>query len=134
MQLGRRSLSRDALMRRTLVAGALFNFVAAAMVLLPGSLGRLADLPPSAPRLYSWLLALFIVLFGGVYAWLSRRRVIDRPLVAMAIVGKFGVFFVALVCLLLGDISSKAFAPAVGDLGFGLVFLWWLNGAPSPQS
>lgn len=121
-------MSRDVVMRRTLVVGAIFNLFAAAMVLLPQSLGRLADLPQSAPRFYSWLLALFIILFGGVYAWLSRRPTIDRPLVAVAVIGKTGVFLVALTCLFLGEISTNTFAPAIGDLLFAGIFLWWLSG------
>lgn len=120
-------MNHDLVIRRTLVVGAIFNLAAAAMVLSPSSLGRFADLPLTAPRFYSWLLALFIVLFGCVYAWLSRRPEIDRPLVVLAVFGKCGVFLVALACLLLGDISAKAFAPAVGDLVFGLIFLWWLR-------
>lgn len=119
-------MNPDAVMRSALMFAAIFNFSAAAMVVFPASLGRLADLPLSAPRFYSWLLAFFITLFGGVYAWLSRRPVIDRPLVVMAIVGKTGVFLVALACLALGDISVRSFAPAFGDLLFGLVFLWWI--------
>lgn len=124
-------MSRDVFMRRTLVAGAVFNCAAAAMVLFPSSLGSFADFPTSAPRLHTWILALFVALFGGAYAWLSRRPVIDRPLVVMAVLGKCGVFLVSLACLLLGDISVKTFAPGVVDLAFAVVFLWWLNGPSS---
>ena len=121
-------MNRDAVMRPVLVVGALFNFFAAAIVLFPDSIGGFADLPLSGSRFYSWMLALFIGLFGGVYVWLSRRPVIDRPIVVLAAVGKTGVFAVALACLLLGELSPQAFAPAVGDLLFAFVFLWWLAG------
>ena len=122
------TVNRDVFMRRTLVVGAAFNFLAAAMVLFPQSLGRVADIPQGAPRFHSWLLALFIFLFGCVYAWLSRRAVIDRPFVVLAVVGKTGVFLVAFACWWFGEISARAFTTAVGDLLFAGIFLWWLRG------
>lgn len=123
-------MKRDHVMRRVLVVAAIFNLVAASVVLFPDSIGRFADLPRAESRFYSWMVSLFILLFGGVYAWLSRRPVIDRPLVVLAAVGKMGVFLVAFTCLLLGELSATAFAPAVGDMLFGLCFLWWLGGVP----
>lgn len=120
-------MKQDVAMRRVLAFGALFNFVAVIIVLFPDVLGGAIDLPEPGSRFFPWMLSLFIGLFGGVYAWLSRRPVIDRPLIALAAIGKVGVFAVALVCLLLGDISAGAFAPAVGDLLFGLYFAQWLR-------
>lgn len=122
-------MNRDLTIRRVLVAAAIFNFAAAAMILFPQSIGRFADVPLAAPRFYSWLLALFIALFGATYVWLSRRPEIDRPLVGLAILGKTGVFLVALVCLMTGDITSRTFATAVGDLAFAGAFLWWFRGS-----
>lgn len=118
-------------MRRALAVGAVFNFLAVAVVLFPESIGKFANLPPAGSRFYPWLLSLFIGLFGALYAWLSRRIVIDRLLVTVAVIGKFGVFLVAIACLVLGDLSATAFAPAIGDLLFGFVFLWWLRGGTS---
>ena len=123
-------MNRDVVMRRVLVVGALFNFFVVVIVLFPDTLGRFADLPVPVSRFYTWLLALFIGLFGAAYAWLSRRPTIDRPLVALATVGKIGVFVVALLCWQLGDISAKAFGPAIVDLLFALIFLWWLRANP----
>lgn len=121
-------MSRTSILRRVLWFGALFNFGAALGLAFPASIGRIAALPAPGSRFYSWLLALFVGLFGGVYLWLARRPRIDRPLVVVAIVGKLGVFAVALVCWRLGEIPGRAVVPAVGDLIFGLVFLWWLRG------
>jgi len=120
-------MNQDAAMRRVLAFGALFNFTAVAIVLFPDVLGGAIELPEPGSRFFPWMLALFIGLFGGVYAWQSRRPVIDRSLIALAAVGKIGVFAVALACLLLGDISVGAFAPAVGDFLFGLYFVHWLR-------
>lgn len=46
----------------------------------------------------------------------------------LAVLGKTGVFLIALACLSLGDLSPRGFVPAIGDLLFALVFLWWLAG------
>lgn len=120
---------KDTTVRLVLKVGAAFNFSAAALILFAASLGRLADLPPDAPHLYSWMLAAFVFLFGGVYLWLPNRDPIDRPLVAVAALGKFAVFLVSLVCLILSEISIKTLAPAVIDLLFGILFVTWLRGA-----
>lgn len=113
--------------RAVLVVGAGFNFFMALVILFPNTIGRFADLPRSESRFFSWLLALFVALFGGVYAYLSRTPVIERSLITLAVIGKTGVFLVALACLLLGDLSPRAFAPAIGDLIFAVIFLGWLR-------
>lgn len=121
-------MNRDQVMRPALVVGAIFNLVAAAIFLFPDSLGRMADLPRSGAVYHSWLIAVFIVIFAGLYLWLSRRPVIDRQMIVLAVVGKMGVFLVSVACLLLGELSLKAFAPAAGDFLFVLLFVWWLSG------
>jgi len=108
--------------------GAFFNFGAALMFIFPVFLGQIAGLPASGSLFYNWLLALFIGLFGAAYAWLARRPQIDRPLVGLAIIGKMGVFVVALASWLLGVIPLRGFVVAVGDLIFGIIFWWWLRG------
>lgn len=125
-------MNRDQVMRPALVIGAVFNLVAAAIFLFPDSLGSMADLPRSGSVFHSSLIAVFIVVFAGLYLWLYRQPVIDRKLIVLAVVGKMGVFVVSVACLLLGELSVKAFAPAAGDFLFVLLFLWWLAG-PAPE-
>lgn len=120
-------MTRDRFFRRVLFVGGCFNVFMALVILFPDSIGGLADLPRSGSRFFSWMLALFVGLFGGVYWYLSTKPVIDRSLVALAAIGKTGILMVALACLLLGDLSVSAFVPAVGDLLFAGVFLWWLR-------
>ena len=79
------------------------------------------------------MLALLIGIFGGVYAWLARQPRIDRSLVVVAVIGKIGVFTVAMISWLLGEIPGRGLIPALGDLIFGVVFLWWLRGEIRPQ-
>ena len=86
-------------------------------------------LPVPVSPFYSRTLAVLIALFGGAYVWLSRQAELDRPLVVVAIAGKFAVFVVAVVCRTMGAISNLVLLAALGDLFFGLVFLWWLLGS-----
>jgi hypothetical protein len=113
-------------MRAVLWIGAAFNFGAAAMLAFPDTVGAFFGFPDSGPLFYRWLLVLFVALFGGAYAWLALQPQISRPLVALAALGKTGVFIVAVVCWLLGDIPLPSLLPAVGDLAFAMVFAWWL--------
>lgn len=122
-------LTRTTIMRGALTVGAVYNWAAALMLLLPGSLGRLLDLPAPGSWFYVWMLAFFIGLFGGVYAWQAWRPVIDRPIIAVAIVGKIGVFAVAALAWLATEISFAVVVLMIGDLLFAIVFLWWYVGA-----
>jgi hypothetical protein len=116
----------DPVMRAVLWIGAAFNFGAAAMLAFPDTVGSFSGLPGTGPLFYRWLLALFVALFGGAYAWLALQTQISRPLVALAALCKTGVFIVSVVCWLLGDIPLQSLPPAVCDLVFALVFAWWL--------
>src|SRR5437762_533027 len=75
-------------MRSALWASVVYNLGGTLLFVFPSSFGRLAGLPVPVPRVYTALLALFVALFGGAYAWLARQPRIDRPLVAMAALGK----------------------------------------------
>ncbi|MEB3293440.1 MAG: hypothetical protein VKJ24_09780 [Synechococcales bacterium] len=121
-------MDRTSFMRGVLWLGAFFNFSAALMLAFPQSLGRVIGLPTPGSMFYPWMLALLIGIFAGVYAWLARRPQIDRPLVVVAAIGKVGVFMVAMMSWLLGEIPGRGLMPAVGDLIFAAVFLWWLQG------
>jgi hypothetical protein len=113
--------------RPVLWIGAVFNAAVALGLLFPLVPG-LAP-PSTAPVFHTWTLAYFVALFGATYAWLARQPVIPRPLVALAAIGKAGVFVIALACLLRGDIGPPLFAVAVVDLLFALAFLAWLRAA-----
>jgi hypothetical protein len=116
-------------MRNTLWIGAAFNLVAAFMLFFPETLGRIAALPADGSRFYAWMLGALIGIFGFVYAWLARSPRIDRPLIVVAMLGKFAVVVVTCVTLVAGEIAMPTLGPAFGDLIFGLIFLWWLGGA-----
>jgi hypothetical protein len=117
-------------MRGILWVGVVFNALVGAMMLFPGSLGALAALPPVGSVFYRWMLAFFVLLFAATYAWLARRPVIDRPLVALAAIGKTGVFAIAIACLLRGDIAARTVLLSSGDLVFAVCFWLWLRATP----
>lgn len=118
----------DSLMRRALWASVPYNAGGALLFLFPASLGQLAGLPGPVPHVYTASLAVLVALFGGTYAWLARQPQIDRPMVAFCALGKAGVFTVLLVCWLLGEAPGRGVIAALGDLGFAVVFAWWLLG------
>ncbi len=123
----------DALMRRILVVSAVFNLGGAILFAFPDSVGQLAGLPSAVPVVYRVLLALFVVLFGGAYAWLSWQPRIDRPMVAFSAIGKASAFFATAACWLVGAAPGIAVLAITGDLALAALFTWWLLAA-SPAS
>jgi hypothetical protein len=114
-------------MRGALWVSVVYNVGGALLFAFPSSpLGQFADLPTPVPPLYGALLALFVVLFGGAYAWLAQQTTIDRPLVALAAIGKTGVFAVIVTCWLLGEAPGRGVLGASGDLVLAGIFAWWL--------
>ena len=89
-------------------------------------MGRLAGLPDYVPPLYRAMLALFVLLFGGVYAWLAVAHVIDRPLVAFSAIGKAAAFTTILTLGIAGQTAARAVPPVSGDLILAGIFGWWL--------
>jgi len=101
----------------------------------PNSLGKLAGLPGPVPPVYGVLLALFVALFAGAYAWLARQPRIDRPLVALTAIGKASFFVVMCLSWFLGAAPGMGVLAASGDLIFAMIFTWWLlgGGAVAPD-
>jgi len=120
-------MKSDGIIRWVLRIGAAFNTLAMLMLLLPDSFGTLAGIPASGSVFHTWLLALFVGLFGATYAWMSFQAEIVRPLLGLAAIGKTGVFFIALACWLRSDIPIATFCLAIADLSFAAVFFWWLR-------
>ena len=107
---------RDRLIRPALAVSAIYNLGAALLFAFPSSApGRLAGLPTGAPELYRMMMAFFVVLFAGAYAWLARQREIDRPLVAFAAIGKTGAFGIILALWLAGFSPGRGVIAAAGD-------------------
>jgi hypothetical protein len=120
-------MHKDRWVRRALRLSVVFNLGGAFLFAFPSSaLGRLAGLPSSVPRIYCALLAFFVALFGGAYAWLAAQRDIDRPLVAFSAIGKVGAFSTILTFWLAGQTPGRGVLAATGDLLFAGIFAWWL--------
>jgi hypothetical protein len=120
-------MTNDTFIRRVLWATAVFNLGGALLFAFPGSLpGQLVGLPSPVPATYSVLLAFFVLLFGGAYAWLALRPTIDRPLVGFAAIGETGAFCIALALCLVGEAPARSILAVSGDLIFAGLFFWWL--------
>lgn len=121
---------RDDVMRRVLWVTVFFNIGGGLAIAFPSSLpGQLAGLPAPVPVVYSFTLALFVLLFAGTYAWLAVQPRIDRPLVAFLAIGKASFFALMLILWLAGEASGRIVFAAIGDLVFAAIFAWWLFGA-----
>jgi hypothetical protein len=114
-------------MRPVLWVGVVFNLCVALMLVFPTTLGGFAALPPVGSDFYRWMLVYFVVLFSATYAWLALQPAISQPLIGLAALGKAGVFVVALVCLVRGEVELRTFAVALGDLAFAAYFMAWLR-------
>ena len=120
----------DKFMRCALWASVVYNLGGALLFAFPSSpLGQLAGLPTPVPPIYSALLAFFVVLFGGAYAWLASQPNINQPLVALAAIGKAGVFAIIFVFWLFGEAPGRGVLAVTGDLILAGIFAWWLLGA-----
>ncbi|MDP3857133.1 MAG: hypothetical protein Q8Q73_05130 [Stagnimonas sp.] len=126
------------LLRFGLGLGAAANFGVAALLLVPDSAaGQLAGLPSaSVPILYASLLALFVALFGGVYAWLAAQVEINRPVLALGAIGKALAFILGIVLWLAGSTSARWTGLMVGDLLLAALFAAWLwqHRQPGPSA
>jgi hypothetical protein len=117
---------QDTFIRNVLWAAAFFNVVGAVAFGFPETVGRLAGLPGNVPAVYAAMVSLFILLFGGAYAWLARSPVIDRPLLAFGAIGKTAAFLTVATLWLAGEVPFIAVFTITGDLVFAIVFARWL--------
>lgn len=121
---------RVATLRRALWAAGLANLGGALLFAFPASPpGALAGLPADVPAVYRALAALFVLLFGGAYAWLAAQPAIDRPFVRFGAIGKTCAFATFLLLWLGGAASARSVGLMSADLVFAGLFFW---GAAAP--
>ena len=82
-------------------------------------------LPIPGPPFYAAQVALVIGLFCGVYAWLARQPVINRPLLVVGALGKLEFFASVVVYWVVGDLPVTVVPQSSPDLVLAVVFLWW---------
>jgi hypothetical protein len=121
-------MDRERTIERILWAAAVFNLGGMMVFAFPESVGQLAGMPVPVPRVHSALLAAFVLIFAGMYAWAASDREVRRPLVWLGAIGKASAFTVVLVCWLLGEASSSSLGAMSIDLVFAALFAWWLVG------
>jgi hypothetical protein len=120
-------MERDKLVRSALGFSVVYNLVGGLLFAFPSStLSQLAGLPSPVSPVYSALVGYFVLLFGGAYAWLALQPTIDRPMVALAAVGKSGVFTLIFVFWLIGHVPGLGVVAAIGDLVLAVIFAHWL--------
>ena len=128
-------MSRELLLRRALWAVAGFNALGALLFAFPQlPPGRLAGLPAEVPGAYRAFVALFILLFGGAYAWLARSEHPDRPMVLFGAIGKTSAFVLVTLLWLTGAVRGAGVLFASGDLVFAAIFFWCARGGRAMAS
>jgi hypothetical protein len=124
----------DRRLRAALWFSVIFNLAGAFLFAFPQSLaGRLAGLPEAVPVLYRALLGYFVLLFAGTYLWLALQRVIVRPMIAQAAIGKASAFAIVALCWLEGAAGGRAVIATTGDLVLAAIFAAWLLRTPHAQ-
>ncbi len=118
----------DSSFRRILWLSAVANLGGALLFALPAwPLGQLAGLPAEVPLFYRAFVALFVLIYGGMYAWLAMQPAIHRPMVALAALGKSSAFGLVLLLWLMGKASVMSVALLSADLGLAALYLGWLR-------
>lgn len=115
------------LIRRALWATAVINVFGALGFLFPESLGQNVGMPVPVSPFYTWYIALVVLIFAGVYTWLARQAVIDRPLLWVGAIGKAGFFAVCLASWVIGDLPARGVLLSSVDVVFAAIFVWWLT-------
>ncbi|MBB3228874.1 hypothetical protein FHW69_003519 [Luteibacter sp. Sphag1AF] len=123
-------MNRDQWLRRFLWASAAFNMGGVGLFAFSGSaLSQMFDLPAEVPPLYRALTVLFMLLFGGAYAWAAAAPRIERPLVVFGAIGKLAAFAVVAGLWATSAITTRTLGMVSGDLVFAALFFWALAGA-----
>jgi hypothetical protein len=113
-------------LRVACVASVVYNVAGAATLASPARLGAPWGMPVPVPSFYTTHLALIVLLFAGVYAWLARAPRPDRAVVVLATWGKLQFFAVYAGYWAAGQLPNRAVVSTSGDLVLGLAFAWWL--------
>lgn len=113
--------------RPLLWISAAFNLGGALLFFYPASFGALAGLPPDVPLVYRAFVAMFVLLFGGLYAWLAVQPIVHRPMVAFAAIGKSSAFLLVLTLWWLGEGAWQGVVAAAGDLLLAGLYVMWLR-------
>ena len=118
-------MTRNTIIRTALWVSVALNLLGVS-VFLPAAMGRdSALLPIPGPPFYAAQVALVIGLFCGVYLWLARQPVINRPLLVVGALGKLGFFASTVVYWAVGDLPAAVVPQSSPDLVLAVVFLWW---------
>lgn len=122
-------------LKRTLLATALMN-VGGFLIFAPPfpALRALVGLPEAEHALYAWLVALWILFFGGAYARLAFSQTQERLFLQVATAGKASFVAVLIVLTLHGDLPPLVPLAGAADLICAILFGIWLYQTRNAQT
>ncbi|MBX3132043.1 MAG: hypothetical protein KF689_01495 [Gemmatimonadaceae bacterium] len=116
-------MHRSRLLRGALWASVGLNGLGVA-IFAPLAFGRPSPfVPVDVSPFFAAQVGFTIALFGGVYAWMARQRVVPAPLLVVGGLGKLGFFALTLAYAIAGQLPAQMAISALPDLAFALVFL-----------
>jgi hypothetical protein len=110
--------------RTMFTIAAFFNWVVAASLAAPGDFTwKLLGMAMPEQKLFVHLAAWLIAAFGLAYWWVARDPSDNRPLIQLSVIGKLGVFALAVAHLVFGSLPLMVFGLSIGDLVFAVLFI-----------
>jgi hypothetical protein len=123
-------LKREAYYTWLFFTGAIWNIIIAIIYLVLPALGfdlfSFFGTPEPSSRIWYDLFFGAVLIFGIGYYMVGRDITKNEDIVKLAIVGKFGVFLIALYYFILGEVNIVMLLPASVDLIYGFLFLEFL--------
>lgn len=120
-------MNAESAVRLTLKVSVVLNFGAAYLLAFPSSyFGNQLHLPQDVPLLYSSLLSFVVLVFGLIYAWLSRQPSVYQPLLFVGGVGKVCFFLIGAALLFVESVSKEFVTILAGDFILGSIWIWAL--------
>jgi hypothetical protein len=111
--------------KKMFLGAAIFNWIVALGLFFVPDIFLSAFFITPTPDQSVWvqLFAGLVFVFGFGYYWASRDFYNNRPIVRLAVWGKWSVVLIALLNVMSGDINWQFMIPAGADAVFAILFI-----------
>ena len=112
--------------RIALFTTAVMNIFGSLTFIPANRLGREILHIPEPHPLYLWILSIWVFAFGWCYLWMAIKQSREWLFIAIGAIGKLSFFGILTIYALLGELPFLTALLGIGDLIFGILFVWWL--------